>query len=190
MTNFDSDISASDIILSNCAAPTYCSSVKPPPKGDLMTKKSAGLLMCRFRDSRLEILLVHPGGPFWTKKDEGAWSIPKGEYSDNEDPFEVAKREFKEETGCEAKGNFIPLTPLKQPSGKLITAWAFEGDCVASNIKSNTFMTEWPPHSGKQSEFPEIDRAEWFSINTAKIKILKGCVGFIEQLCGILKYSP
>lgn len=155
-----------------------------------MGKKSAGLIMYRFRNSKLEVFLVHFGGPYWANKDEGAWSIPKGEYSDDEEPFTVAKREFKEETGYEADGNFIPLTPREQPSRKIISAWAFEGDCDAGAIKSNTFTMEWPPHSGKQAEFPEIDRADWFSINTAKKKLLKGHVGFIEELCEILKYDP
>ncbi|MGA1870186.1 MAG: NUDIX domain-containing protein [bacterium] len=155
-----------------------------------MVKKSAGLLMYRFKNSRLEVFLVHPGGPFWSKKDEGAWSIPKGEYTDEEEPFDVAKREFKEETGYEADGNFIPLTPIKQPSRKIVTAWAFEGDCDESKTRSNTFTIEWPPHSGKQAEFPEVDRAEWFPIEPAKKKLLKGHVGFIEQLCEKLKYDP
>jgi len=145
-------------------------------------KKSAGLLMYRQRNRVLEVLLVHPGGPFWVKKDEGSWSIPKGEYTSEENPLEVAKREFQEETGFTAFGEFIPLTPLKQPSGKVITAWAFEGDCDASAIKSNTFAMEWPPHSGRQQEFPEVDRAVWFSIPVAKQKIVKGQVGFLDEL--------
>ncbi|NIM14358.1 MAG: NUDIX domain-containing protein [Candidatus Aminicenantes bacterium] len=155
-----------------------------------MPKLSAGLLMYRFRDEKLEVFLVHPGGPYWAKKDMGSWSIPKGEYSQEEDPFIAAKREFHEETGFELDGQFIPLTTLKQSSGKKITAWAIEGDCDASKIKSNTFTLEWPPRSGKQMEFPEIDRAEWFGINLAKKKILKGQVGFIEELCNILTYEP
>lgn len=153
-----------------------------------MGKKSAGLLMYRRRNGILEVLLVHPGGPFWTKKDVGSWSIPKGEYtSEEEDPLEVAKREFQEETSFKASGEFIPLTPLKQPSGKIITAWAFEGDCDASAIKSNTFAIEWPPRSGRQQEFPEVDRAGWFSIPAAKEKIIKGQAGFLDELDEILK---
>jgi predicted NUDIX family NTP pyrophosphohydrolase len=155
-----------------------------------MGKKSAGLVMYRFRDSQLEVLLVHPGGPFWEKKDDGAWSIPKGEYNDDEEPLSVAKREFKEETGYEAHGDFLPLHPIKQPSRKVVTAWAFEGDCDARTVKSNTFTMEWPPHSGKQAEFPEIDRARWFLINRAKKKLLRGQIGFIEELCELLKYRP
>ncbi|MEA1899644.1 MAG: NUDIX domain-containing protein [Thermodesulfobacteriota bacterium] len=137
-----------------------------------MGKKSAGLVMYRYQDSILEFLLVHPGGPYWAKKNDGSWSIPKGEYSDDEEPFQVAKREFKEETGYDAKGNFLPLTQIKQPSRKLISAWAFEGDCDASAIKSNTFKMEWPPRSGKEAEFPEVDRAEWFPTKIAKKKLL------------------
>ncbi len=114
-----------------------------------MPKMSAGLLMYRRRRGILEVFLVHPGGPFWSKKDAGAWSIPKGEYTTGEDPLEVAKREFREETGFEASGEFVPLTPRKQPSGKIITIWAFEGDCDASAAKSNTFLMEWPPRSGR-----------------------------------------
>ena len=151
-----------------------------------MGKKSAGLLMYRRRQGILEFLLVHPGGPFWAKKDLGSWSIPKGEYTSDEDPVEVAKREFEEETSFKASGKFIPLTPLKQPSGKIITAWAFEGDCDASAIKSNTFAMEWPPRSGRQQEFPEVDRAAWFPLPIAKEKITKGQVDFLEELNRIL----
>ena len=154
-----------------------------------MSKQSAGLVMYRYLNSILEVFLVHPGGPYWAKKDEGSWSIPKGEYSDDEEPFEVAKREFKEETGYDAEGNFLPLAPIKQPSRKLVSAWAFEGDCDASRITSNTFKMEWPPRSGKEGEFPEVDRAGWFPTKMAKKKLLKGHVGFIDELCEILKYD-
>lgn len=154
-----------------------------------MKKKSAGLIMYRFNASVLEIFLGHMGGPFWAKKDEGAWSIPKGEYEETEEPFEAAKREFLEETSIEPSGNFIELQMLKQPSGKQIIAWAFEGNCDPAQVKSNTFELEWPPRSGKISEFPEIDRAEWFSTILAKQKILKGQIGFIDELCKILKYD-
>ncbi len=152
-----------------------------------MPKKSAGILMYRSQKDVLEVLLVHPGGPFWTQKDIGSWSIPKGEYTDTEDPFTVAKREFEEETSFQVDGDFTPLTPLEQPSGKVVSAWTVEGDCDASKIKSNTFLMEWPPRSGKKQEFPEVDRAEWFTIDTAKKKLLKGQVGFIEELCKLLK---
>jgi predicted NUDIX family NTP pyrophosphohydrolase len=152
-----------------------------------MPKKSAGLLMYRWRHRVLEVFLVHPGGPFWQKKDLGSWSIPKGEYTVEEDPLEVAKREFQEETGFKASGEFVPLTSRRQPSGKVIIAWALEGDCDASTIKSNTFSMEWPPRSGKQQEFPEVDRAGWFSISVAKEKIIKGQSGFVDELVRILK---
>ncbi len=152
-----------------------------------MPKMSAGLLMYRRRRGILEVFLVHPGGPFWSKKDAGAWSIPKGEYAAGEDPLEVAKREFREETGFQASGEFIPLNPRKQPSGKLITAWAVEGDCDASAVQSNTFLMEWPPRSGREQEFPEVDRAGWFTLPGAKEKIIKGQSGFLEELAQILK---
>lgn len=143
--------------------------------------------MYRYQKDVLEVLLVHPGGPFWSKKDLGIWSIPKGEYNESENPFIVAKREFQEETGFQAEGEFTPLKPLKQSKYKIITAWAVEGDCDASKIESNTVTMEWPPHSGKEKEFPEVDRAAWFTIDTAKKKLLKGQVGFIEELCALLK---
>jgi predicted NUDIX family NTP pyrophosphohydrolase len=143
--------------------------------------------MYRRRRGVFEVFLVHPGGPFWKKKDAGSWSIPKGEYMPGEDPLDVAKREFQEETSFKAVGEFMPLTPRKQPSGKVITAWAFEGDCDASAIKSNTFLMEWPPRSGRQHEFPEVDRAGWFSISVAKDKIIKGQSSFLDELTQILK---
>lgn len=151
-----------------------------------MRKKSAGLLMYRRPRGVLEVFLVHPGGPFWQKKDAGSWSIPKGESMAGEDPLEAAKREFQEETSFKASGEFIPLTPRKQPGGKIISAWAFEGDCDAAAIKSNTFLMEWPPRSGRQQEFPEVDRADWFSIPVAKEKIIKGQSGFLEELTQVV----
>jgi len=154
-----------------------------------MPKKSAGILMYRYRKETLEVLLVHPGGPFWAKKDLGSWSIPKGEYTDLEDPFTVAKREFQEETSFQVAGNFLSLTSLKQSGGKVVRIWAVEGNCDASEIKSNTFLMEWPPRSGKKQEFPEVDRGEWYTIDMAKNKLLKGQVGFIEELCKLLKYE-
>lgn len=148
-----------------------------------MPKHSAGILMYRFREDSLELFLVHPGGPFWAKKDEGAWSIPKGEFNvENEDPLEAAKREFEEETGFTVEGDFISLDTLKQSSMKIVHAWAVEGDCDAAKINSNTFSMEWPPRSGKQQEFPEVDRAGWFDVETAKIKLLKGQTAFIDRL--------
>ena len=151
-----------------------------------MPKHSAGLLMYRCRDGVLEVLLVHPGGPFWAKKDLGAWSLPKGEYDPDEDALAAARREFQEETGFSAAGAFIPLTPRKQPSGKVIQAWAFEGDFDPAAVRSNTFTLEWPPRSGSLQNFPEIDRAGWFTLKEARVKIIKGQVGFLEQLEDIL----
>lgn len=146
-----------------------------------MSKKSAGLLLFRETTNGLEVLLVHPGGPYWAKKDEGSWSIAKGEF-DNEDPLEAAKREFEEEMGVTPTGDFLPLEPLKQPSGKLVFAWALSSDFDPASLKSNMFSMEWPPKSGQQQQFPEIDRAEWFRIDTAKRKILKGQSPFLDQL--------
>jgi len=148
-----------------------------------MTKKnSAGILLHRLRGSGIEVFLVHPGGPFWAKKDARAWSIPKGEFEAGEDPLEAAKREFKEETGFAVEGNFIELTPVKQPGGKVVYAWAVMGDCEADSIKSNTFSLEWPPRSGKRKEFPEVDRAGWFTPEVAREKISKGQLNFLEEL--------
>jgi predicted NUDIX family NTP pyrophosphohydrolase len=135
----------------------------------------------------MEVLLVHPGGPFWAKKDLGAWSVPKGEFPPGEDALVAARREFEEETGFAVDGRFIQLTPVKQSGGKLVQVWAVEGDCDASAVRSNTFSIEWPPRSGKEQQFPEIDRAEWFTIEAAKQKILKGQIPFIEELKRITK---
>jgi predicted NUDIX family NTP pyrophosphohydrolase len=145
-------------------------------------KESAGVLMYRLRNSTLEVFLVHPGGPYWAKKDLGAWSIPKGECEAGEDRLNAAKREFQEETGFLPRGNFIPLTQVKQPGGKLVHAWAMRGDCDAKTIVSNTFSMEWPPRSGKDQEFPEVDRAEWFTMDVAKEKILKGQISLLEEV--------
>jgi predicted NUDIX family NTP pyrophosphohydrolase len=145
-------------------------------------KKSAGILMYKRSGDGLLLLLVHPGGPFWAKKDLGAWSIPKGEYDEGEDPFTVAKREFAEELGAEPSGEFQELGELVQPSRKVITAWAVEGDFDPKNLKSNTFELEWPPKSGRKQSFPEVDRAEWFAPAEARRKILPGQAGFIDRL--------
>lgn len=149
-------------------------------------KRSAGLLMYRRHDN-IEILLVHPGGPFWAEKDEGAWSLPKGLVNPGEDELLAAIREFEEETGFPAEGEFLALSPLRQPSGKVILAWAFEGDCDAAHMKSNLFTMEWPPRSGKMAEFPEADRAGWFDLESAKAKIIKGQRGFIEEFERLIK---
>jgi predicted NUDIX family NTP pyrophosphohydrolase len=138
--------------------------------------------MYRCSGGHLEVLLVHPGGPFWMKRDLGAWTIPKGEYAAGEDPLAAATREFQEETGLVASGTFRPLTPIKQPGGKIVHAWAFEGDCDAGAIKSNSFSLEWPRGSGRMQEFPEVDRAGWFRIEDARRKILSGQAGFLEEL--------
>jgi len=133
-----------------------------------MKKTSAGILLYRFVEGEPEVFLVHPGGPFWEYKDEGSWSIPKGEFVQGENPLEAAQREFFEETGSEISGEFIELTPLKQPSGKVVYAWAVEGNIDAGSIKSNLFSMEWPPKSGKEREFPEVDRGGWFTIPQAQ----------------------
>ena len=147
-----------------------------------MAKKSAGLLLFRESSAGLEVLLVHPGGPFWAKKDDAAWSIPKGEFGDDEEALTAAKREFEEEMGVPPAGEFIPLEPLRQPGGKLVFAWALQADFDTSRLKSNMFSMEWPPKSGRHQEFPEIDRAGWFPMETARVKILKGQAGLLDQL--------
>jgi predicted NUDIX family NTP pyrophosphohydrolase len=140
-----------------------------------MPKTSAGLLMYRHRGGALEVFLVHPGGPFWVHKDDGAWSIPKGEFEPGEDALAAAQREFTEETGLTPSGDFQQLTPLKQPSGKIVHAWAVKGDCDPALVRSNTFTF-------KGREFPEVDRAAWFGLPEARKKLLPGQVGFLEQL--------
>lgn len=147
-----------------------------------MPKLSAGLIMYRVRAGRVELLLVHPGGPFWTKKDEGAWSIPKGEVSTEEDELAAARREFLEETGIIPEGEFSLLGKVVQKSGKSVRAWAFEGDCDPAALKSNTFTMEWPPRSGKQQEFPEIDRAAFFTPDEARKRINPAQAAFIDAL--------
>jgi len=155
-----------------------------------MAKRSAGLLMFRRPGRDIEVFLVHPGGPFWAKKDAGAWSIPKGEYAEGEDPLDAARREFEEETGVSPHGQPVPLADVRQPGGKLVTAWAIEGNCDPAELRSNLFSMEWPPRSGKRQEFPEVDRGAWFSLETARAKILKGQVGFLERLASLLAKKP
>ena len=135
------------------------------------SKVSAGLVLYRFKADTLEFLLVHPGGPFWKNKDLEAWTIPKGEFTENEEPLMAAQREFEEELGFKPAGQFIPLMPIKQKGGKVIHARAVQGDCQPDQIRSNTFTLEWPPHSGKRQEFPEVDRAAFFTLEQAKEKI-------------------
>lgn len=151
-----------------------------------MPKQSAGLLMYRRRGGALEVFLVHPGGPFYAAKDEGVWSIPKGEFSAGEDPLTAALREFTEETGFEAEGPFRALTPVQQRSGKVVHAWAVEGDVDAGAIRSNTFAMEWPPKSGTQEDFPEADRAGWFTAPEAKGKLLPAQIPLLEELQHLL----
>jgi predicted NUDIX family NTP pyrophosphohydrolase len=148
-------------------------------------KRSAGILMHRRGEHGLEVLLVHPGGPFWAKKDLGAWSIPKGEYSPAEEPLAMAVREFEEETGLRPQGNFRPLGVLVQPGRKIVTAWAVAGDFDVARLKSNTFEMEWPPKSGRKRSFPEVDRAAWFALDEARRKILPGQKEFIDRLTAI-----
>ena len=147
-----------------------------------MPKLSAGLLLFRRVNGEVEVFLVHPGGPFWAKKNEGAWSLPKGEYAEGENPFLAAKREFQEETSLSVDGDFIPLGELQQPGGKIVSAWALEKDVDPELVKSNSFSMEWPPKSGKIRQFPEVDRAGWFTVSEARAKLLNGQVSFIDRL--------
>jgi predicted NUDIX family NTP pyrophosphohydrolase len=147
-----------------------------------ISKQSAGILLYRNINNLLQVFLVHPGGPFFKNKDEGAWSIPKGEYLDDEDALPAAKREFLEETGQPVDGEFIQLSPVKLKSGKTVHAWAVAGDIDHEAIESNLFEMEWPPKSGKKASFPEVDRAGWFAVDEAKIKVNPAQVGLIEEL--------
>jgi len=147
-----------------------------------MAKNSAGLLLYRFRDGNLEVFLVHPGGPYWAKKDLGVWSIPKGEMDEGEELLDAARREFEEETGFRPEGIFRELTPVRQRSGKIVHAWAVQGDCDPTAIRSNTFTLEWPPRSGRMQEIPEVDRAAWFAVDLAEKKILEGQRGLLDEL--------
>ena len=150
-----------------------------------MASRSAGILLYRLRDGEPEVLIVHPGGPFWARKDEGAWSIPKGEYAEGEDPQACALREFEEETGTALpEGELIELGTAKQRSGKVVTAWAAEGDLDADAIKSNEFEMEWPPRSGRMRSFPEVDRAGWFGLDEAAAKLNPAQAVFLERLRG------
>ncbi|HUJ49320.1 MAG TPA: NUDIX domain-containing protein [Bryobacteraceae bacterium] len=155
-----------------------------------MAKVSGGLVMYRLQEGKLEVLLVHLGGPFWAKKDEGAWFIPKGEIAAGEDELSAAKREFAEETGIEPQGTFIALGKVRHKSGKTVHAWAFEGTCDPRSIKSNTFTMEWPPRSGKKREFPEVDRAGWFTLEAARGKIHRDEFELLERLEKNLRENP
>lgn len=147
-----------------------------------MLKKSAGILLYRFRNKVLEVFIVHPGGPFWAKKDLGCWSIPKGEFTDEEDPLEAAKREFKEEVGSDIAGDFIVLNPIQLKNGKTIYIWAVEGNVDSDTVKSNLIEIDWPPKSSKKLEIPEVDKGGWFSIAEAKQKLITAQFPFIEEL--------
>jgi predicted NUDIX family NTP pyrophosphohydrolase len=152
-----------------------------------MAKRSAGLLMYRRYGERVEVFLVHPGGPYYVRKDLGAWSIPKGEYAPGENPLETAKREFEEETGCEPEGDFRALGEIKQRGGKIVTAWAIEGDCDADATLSNMFTMEWPPHSGQFQEFPEVDRAGWFTLEEAALRLIESQVPFLDRMSRMVR---
>jgi predicted NUDIX family NTP pyrophosphohydrolase len=151
-----------------------------------MAKQSAGLVMYRERNADLEVLLVHLGGPFWAKKDAGAWFIPKGEVNRGEDELAAARREFEEETGLQVDAHVLPLGSVRHKSGKKVTAWAFEGDCDPSALRSNTFQMEWPPRSGKVQEFPEIDRASFFTVEAAREKMHPAEFDFVIRLADLL----
>lgn len=150
-----------------------------------MARLSAGVLLYRFREGTLQVLLAHPGGPFWRKKDDGAWTIPKGEHAEGEDPRAAAIREFEEETGQPLEAALRELLTLKLPSGKLLTVWTGEGEVDEAAIRSNTFEMEWPPRSGKTAAFPEIDRAEWFSIEEARVRISRGQLPLLDALTAL-----
>jgi predicted NUDIX family NTP pyrophosphohydrolase len=148
-----------------------------------LPKLSAGVLVYRTRDRVVEVLIAHPGGPFWARKDDGAWSIPKGEYADGDDPWSAAQREFGEELGLPVPaGPRVDFGPLKQPSGKVVTAFAVRGDLDVTDARSNTFELEWPKGSGRMREFAEVDRVAWFPVAQARTKLLKGQRAFLDQL--------
>jgi predicted NUDIX family NTP pyrophosphohydrolase len=152
----------------------------------LMPKQSAGILLYRIKNQVPQVFLVHPGGPFWSKKDAGVWSIPKGEMDAEENSLQVALREFQEETGHTLEGNFTPLKPVKQRSGKIVFAWIGQGDVDETKITSNTFDIEWPPKSGKIKSFPEVDRADWFHLQEAREKINPGQLPLLDELAALL----
>jgi predicted NUDIX family NTP pyrophosphohydrolase len=151
-----------------------------------MSKQSAGILLYRNSPNGFEVFLVHPGGPFFKKKDDGVWSIPKGEFLDDEEPLTAARREFREETGFDIDGRFTKLKPVKLKSGKTVYAWAVEGDMDATQITSNNFEIEWPPSSGKMASFPEVDRAGWFTVSKAQVKIYPVQFPLIQELQSLL----
>lgn len=153
-----------------------------------MPKRSAGLMMYRRSTTGLEVFLVHPGGPLWSGKDHGAWTIPKGEYESDEDPLVAAQREFEEETGFPVTGHFLELGTVKQKSGKVVTAWAFEGDCDPDKLRSNTCKIEWPPRSGRRLEIPEVDRGRWFYMEEARGYIREEQRPLLDNLCTLIRH--
>jgi predicted NUDIX family NTP pyrophosphohydrolase len=155
-----------------------------------MAKQTAGILVHRRRAGEIEVFLAHPGGPFWAKKDLGAWSIPKGEFVDPETPLDAARREFAEEIGQDVTGEFVSLTPHKSPGGKIIHAFAVAGDVDATKVESNLFEMEWPPHSGRMQSFPEVDRGAWFGIAEARRRLVKGQLPILEELVARLSPPP
>ena len=153
----------------------------PPLRGPAVGRRSAGVVVYRHGDRGLEFFLVHPGGPFWAQKDVGAWSIPKGELDPDEDPLAAARRELEEETGARPTGPFVALTPIRQKGGKEVVAWAVEGDLEPDQVRSNTFTMEWPPRSGRMQEFPEVDRAAWFTMSEAADRINPAQLALLEE---------
>lgn len=149
------------------------------------SKRSAGIILYRKRNGIIEIFLVHPGGPYWAKKDLGSWSIPKGEYHEGEEALDAARREFLEETGVAVNGPFLALTPVRQPSGKIITAWAAEGELDPARLRSNSFSLEWPPKSGSSQNFPEVDRGAWFSLAEARDKLSRGQLPLLQGIADL-----
>ncbi len=151
-----------------------------------MPKRSAGLLLFRKRNGALEVFLVHPGGPFWAKKDAGAWTLPKGEIGEGEDPLAAARREVSEETGFAPEGDFVPLPPIRQKAGKIVVSWAIEADCDPAQLRSNRFSMEWPPRSGRMADFPEVDRGAWFGLAAARGKLLESQWPLLDALEGLV----
>jgi predicted NUDIX family NTP pyrophosphohydrolase len=156
-----------------------------------MARASAGILLYRTSSGALEVLLVHPGGPFWARRDIGAWSIPKGEHADGEDPRDCALREFAEETGTAlATDVLVELGSIRQRAGKVVTAWAAEGDLDPATVRSNTFTIQWPPRSGRMAEFPEVDRAQWFAVEQAREKLIPAQAELVDRLVERLRVDP
>lgn len=155
-----------------------------------MKPTSAGILLYRRRAGELQVFLIHMGGPLWASKDAGAWSIPKGEYGPDEEPLQAAQREFFEETGGQVTGPFLSLTPIRQRSGKVVSAWAVEGDFDPAQLTSNLFTLEWPPGSGRMQQFPEADRGDWFSLAEAAPKIIAAQVALLDQLRALVSVAP